>query len=252
MRRAACGSATPTGGSRSWTATACGSSTTATASPSATSARSASRGDHVWVGGERGLLRFDGEHFVPVRTSGEDALREIWGVVETEAGELWVAGSAGIVRLSRDQLAAGPARSGSDAEADDLRLSRWTDRQRSVDAAHAGDGRRRRWAAVVRALDRPGRHRSRAHREEYLAAAGDHLVAHRSRSRILAVRARSLCCPCGTRQLQIGYAASSLAVPERVRFPLSARRARRHAGRTSPIAAKPFTPTWRRALTGSA
>ncbi len=64
----------------------------------------ASRGDRVWVGGERGLLRFDGERFVPVRTADDDALRELWGVVETEAGELWMAGSAGIVSLSREQV----------------------------------------------------------------------------------------------------------------------------------------------------
>ncbi len=64
----------------------------------------ATRGKHVWVGGEHGLVRFDGSHFVPVRVTGESPYRLLWGLVETQAGELWAAGGQSLIRLDRSQV----------------------------------------------------------------------------------------------------------------------------------------------------
>ncbi len=61
-------------------------------------------GQHVWVGGEHGLLRLDGDHFVPVTVTGENPYRSLWGVVETRAGELWAAGGRSLIRLRHAQL----------------------------------------------------------------------------------------------------------------------------------------------------
>ncbi len=37
------------------------------------------RGEHTWIGGERGLMRFDGRRFVPVKVVGENPYRALWG-----------------------------------------------------------------------------------------------------------------------------------------------------------------------------
>ncbi len=63
-----------------------------------------SRGDHVWVGGEHGIALFDGSRFMPVHAPNEAAFGSLWGIVETAAGELWAAGTGGIVRFTRAQL----------------------------------------------------------------------------------------------------------------------------------------------------
>ncbi len=63
-------------------------------------------GSHVWVGGEHGLLRFDGSRFVPVKVPGESPYRNVWGVVETRSGELWAAAGRSLIRLNHSQLAA--------------------------------------------------------------------------------------------------------------------------------------------------
>lgn len=62
------------------------------------------RGQHVWVGGQHGLVRFDGHRFIPVRVSGETPYQNLWGIVETRAGELWSAGGRSLIRLNHAQL----------------------------------------------------------------------------------------------------------------------------------------------------
>jgi signal transduction histidine kinase/ligand-binding sensor domain-containing protein len=54
---------------------------------------------HVWIGGELGLARFDGNHFVSVHGAPDNSLTGITGIVETESGELWLNGNKGVFRI---------------------------------------------------------------------------------------------------------------------------------------------------------
>jgi|tagenome__1003787_1003787.scaffolds.fasta_scaffold20978193_2 signal transduction histidine kinase/ligand-binding sensor domain-containing protein len=57
------------------------------------------RQPHVWVGGERGLARFDGHRFHLVHDRTGLSFRGTSGIVETSAGELWLHGAPGITRI---------------------------------------------------------------------------------------------------------------------------------------------------------
>ncbi len=177
----------------------------------------ASRGDRVWVGGERGLLRFDGERFIPVRTAGEDPLRELWGVVETEAGALWMAGSAGIVSLSRDQVQQvlrDPAATPKPAVFDfrDGLIGSVQSLRPTPALVEGGDGRL--WFALSTGLGVI----DPAHIVRNTLPPPVTIWSLTSEGHEYSPYAREVLLPVGTRQLQIGYAASSLSVPERVRF----------------------------------
>jgi len=63
------------------------------------------RRGRLWVGGELGLERFEGERFVEIHAQADDPLVGISGIVETVAGDLWINGSRGVVRVTRDELA---------------------------------------------------------------------------------------------------------------------------------------------------
>jgi signal transduction histidine kinase/ligand-binding sensor domain-containing protein len=63
-----------------------------------------SSGGQVWAGGERGLVRYDGTRFVPLRTTDDDALAGASGIVDTPNGDLWVHGALGIARIGAAEL----------------------------------------------------------------------------------------------------------------------------------------------------
>ena len=62
------------------------------------------RGSHVWAGGEYGLARFDKTRFRTVLPSVDRLFDSITGIVETKAGDLWLNGRAGIVRVSSREI----------------------------------------------------------------------------------------------------------------------------------------------------
>jgi signal transduction histidine kinase/ligand-binding sensor domain-containing protein len=62
------------------------------------------RNKNVWIGGELGLARFDGRQFVSVRPINGNPFSGISGIVETEAGELWLNGNAGIVNVNSNEV----------------------------------------------------------------------------------------------------------------------------------------------------
>lgn len=63
------------------------------------------RGGHLWAGGESGLALFDGERgFRSLTVREEGTLAGISGIVETTAGDLWLNGSAGIIHLAAAEL----------------------------------------------------------------------------------------------------------------------------------------------------
>jgi hypothetical protein len=57
------------------------------------------RDAHVWIGGERGLARFDGRRFHMVLNQSGLSFRGTSGIVETAEGELWLHGAPGITRI---------------------------------------------------------------------------------------------------------------------------------------------------------
>jgi signal transduction histidine kinase/ligand-binding sensor domain-containing protein len=174
------------------------------------------RGDHVWIGGEHGLMRFDGTRFVPVRVAGEDPFRSVWGVVETATGELWATGGAGIVRLTRAQVAEVLQNQPTSLRPrvfdyrDGLPGSVQVIRPTPA-LVEAGDGRL--WFASsdgVGFIDP-------AHIERN-APPPVTIWALTTTGHDYSPFARDLRLPVGTTELQIGYTAGSLTVPERVRF----------------------------------
>ena len=62
------------------------------------------RNSDIWIGGERGLQRFDDGRFYPVHALDQEALRGISGIVETADGDLWLNGLGGIVHFRRAEV----------------------------------------------------------------------------------------------------------------------------------------------------
>ncbi|MFZ6874139.1 sensor histidine kinase [Undibacterium sp. Di27W] len=65
-------------------------------------------GEHLWAGGEYGLAlynsKLDAQHFVPVKVSGQQALRGISGIVRTATGDLWLHGADGITHIPASEV----------------------------------------------------------------------------------------------------------------------------------------------------
>jgi len=175
------------------------------------------RGDNVWLGGNRGLARFDGTRFVRVRVKGDDPFRLVWGIVETAAGELWVASGAGIVRLDRGQVdeilrSAGFAATPHVYDYRDGLPGTVQSVRPSPALVEAGDGRL--WFALSSGLGYidPARLVRNTVPPSVtiwsLTAAGREYSPFRQHTRL----------PVNVPQLAIGYTAGSLTMPERVLF----------------------------------
>ncbi|SEO00298.1 Signal transduction histidine kinase [Duganella sp. CF517] len=64
------------------------------------------RNGNLWVAGESGVARYDGQRFVPLLAADGHELRGISGIVATDQGELWLHGHDGAFRIGADQLEA--------------------------------------------------------------------------------------------------------------------------------------------------
>jgi len=64
------------------------------------------RDDHVWVGGESGVMRYDGARFLPLAVA-SGPLLGVTGIVETADGDLWLNAVGGVrhVRAAEIQSA---------------------------------------------------------------------------------------------------------------------------------------------------
>ena len=60
---------------------------------------------HMWVGGEHGLNLFENDGFVTMTFAGQSALGGITGIVFADEGGLWLNASAGIFRISAQEVA---------------------------------------------------------------------------------------------------------------------------------------------------
>lgn len=59
---------------------------------------------NIWVGGELGFARFDGQRFVSIHSAAGAPFKGISGIVKARNGDLWLNGVAGIVRIAREEV----------------------------------------------------------------------------------------------------------------------------------------------------
>lgn len=62
------------------------------------------RSGQVWVGGELGFARLEGERFVSVESASGTPLRGISGIVKASNGDFWLNGIGGIVHIPRQEI----------------------------------------------------------------------------------------------------------------------------------------------------
>lgn len=174
------------------------------------------RNGRVWAGGERGLMRFDGERFHAVSGSDGDPFNDTSGIVETSAGDLWLSTAAGAIRIASEDV--------ENVTRDPryrVRFERFDDHDgldgsaeqvRPLPTLVRGDDGRL-WFATTTTL--AWIDPERIARNPLVPAV--HVTALRSGRDVFAPNT-GLVLPKGTTQLQIDYSALSLAMPERVRF----------------------------------
>lgn len=63
-----------------------------------------SSGNHLWIGGERGLAGFDGTRFHQLTTELSGGFRGVSGIVETPAGDLWVNQARSVVHIPKAEI----------------------------------------------------------------------------------------------------------------------------------------------------
>lgn len=62
------------------------------------------RDGRIWVGGDRGLVTFDHGRFLPLVLRGPHMLKGVSGVVFTPDGDLWINSSSGVFQITKDEL----------------------------------------------------------------------------------------------------------------------------------------------------
>ena len=169
----------------------------------------------LWIGGERGLARFERGRVRSLRLPADNPFRGITGIIETQAGDLWLNGARGVLHVKAADVATLFETAAPRYEQFDF-----LDGMPGVPAqfrpiptaAEGGDGRV--WFATtsgVVSIDPARIRRNRlAPPVSILSLAAD------GETRRLTKDALRL--PPGTRNLQIAYTALSLSIPERVRF----------------------------------
>jgi len=174
------------------------------------------RDAHVWIGGDRGLARFDGRRFHIVLDQAGLTFRGTSGIVETAEGELWLHGAAGITRIPAAEVRHVAMDPGYEVRSERLDyrdgLDGTAEQLRPIPTAVAGsDGRI--WFATStdlywidpRAIPRNTLPPRVVIRD--LVAAGTSYSG-----------SRQLELPQRTTGVQIDFAAMGLSIPERIRF----------------------------------
>ena len=171
-------------------------------------------GARVWGGGEAGLARIDADAVTMIGGSDGQPFLGVSGIVRSHAGDgdLWLHGSDGITRIARADSEAAAARvryERFDAQ-DGLQGS--AEQVRPIPSLTQGsDGRL--WFATgsdVASLDPRRIARNRLAPPVQISAVHAAGVSYPA--------AAEIALPTGTSDLQIGYTALSLAMPERVHF----------------------------------
>jgi signal transduction histidine kinase/ligand-binding sensor domain-containing protein len=61
-------------------------------------------GQHIWIGGEHGIAFFDGSHFVPITTADGSPLEAITSVVDSASSGLWLSSSGKLVHVPEEEV----------------------------------------------------------------------------------------------------------------------------------------------------
>ncbi|USX28935.1 histidine kinase [Oxalobacteraceae bacterium OTU3CINTB1] len=180
-----------------------------------------SRRGTLWVGGDQGLARFHNGRFVALDDSSGRPFAGVSGIVQTAAGDLWLHGLDGLVRIGAADLAAATASDGEGGKTGRVAAERFDhlDGHEGVPAqmlpldslVEAGDGRL--WYATsgsVGVVDPRRIARNPVAPTPLITA----LTADTQRYRA----ARGLGLPRHTHNLRIDFTAAVLSIPERARF----------------------------------
>lgn len=174
------------------------------------------RGERIWAGGESGLAVFDGQGFRKLQTVDPESLAGISGMAASADGDLWLNGSAGITRIPAAEIdqalrTAGYAMHGRRFDFRDGLVGQPRQIRPLATAVAAADGRL--WFALENGL---------------VTVDPQHIAANPMPPPVLiqAVQADgrrypprdALELPMRTANLKIEYTATSLAIPERMRF----------------------------------
>jgi signal transduction histidine kinase/ligand-binding sensor domain-containing protein len=176
------------------------------------------KGNHAWLGAEDGVQLLTQGQFHMMRWQDANLPGRVTGMVETEAGDLWVSGFSGIAHVKADELRKwlkdpDYAVSAEGFNTLDGLPGLAAERYPEPSVVEADDGRL--WFATIKgiawldpaALDK-------AYNSTPPTVIIDSLVSNGKEHSDL----RNLVLPPRTGRIQIDYAALSLAIPERVRF----------------------------------
>jgi signal transduction histidine kinase len=173
------------------------------------------RSGRLWAGGADGLAFFEHGRFHRVSGIDDTTFRGVSGLLETASGELWLNGADGITRVARDDLArVSPENTAVRYERFDYQdgLSGIAPQLRPIPTLlEAGDGKL--WYSTSNGIGwiDPAHIRRNPHAPTVLVqsiTADDKVYLPRA----------PLALPEGTRSLKIDFTATSLTMPERVRF----------------------------------
>ena len=172
------------------------------------------RGTRLWVGGESGLMVLEGERFRSIDATVR--LRAITGIVETANGDLWLNGAGGVTHIESRELGRALQNTGYRVRAERFDYHDGFNGQAPQvspfpTAIEGGDGRL--WFATesgVAWIDPTNIRRNTLPPTVQIRAVS-------AGGRRYAVGNR-IALPPGISDLQIAYTASSLAMPDRVRF----------------------------------
>ena len=169
----------------------------------------------VYVAGETGLARFDGQRFSSITVEQDDALAHVTGMLETEDGTLWLNGGRGVVQVRRDDIE--PLFSGQ-AGQQAYRLLDWRHglpgvaQQASFTSTVVRDARGRLWFNTNRGL---AWLQPQALKPEPAPAVAIRGVRAGERQYLPDA---ALALPRGTRNIVLRYTAYALLTAERTRF----------------------------------
>jgi signal transduction histidine kinase/ligand-binding sensor domain-containing protein len=175
------------------------------------------RDNRVWVGSANGLSWFDGNRFVPLRIRDNEVLRDLWGIIETEAGDLWTTGTSGVAHLTPPQVSRA-MHSGSLNEAIQMfgvsdGLPGAVQALRPTPAlVESGDGKL--WFAFTSGMG----YIDPKHLEVNSVPPPVQITALLASGREYSALEPDIQLPKGTSQLRLPYTAYSFVAPERVHF----------------------------------
>jgi signal transduction histidine kinase len=170
---------------------------------------------HTWIGGDHGLMNFDGTRFSPVVPARGARLSAVSGIIELESGEVWLNTGVGVVRIPAPEIRkylADPTYA-VDFETFSYQdgISGRTDGITNPTIAQGADGRL--WFATTSGIswvDPKRILRNQTPPPVWLQA----VTANGAQ----VASAGPVSLPPGTRTLQVDYTALSLSIPERVQF----------------------------------